>query len=884
MRVPRILSKSPLLAVLLALVCAGRAGAAPADPYVLIGWNDLGMHCINPGYSEVSVLPPFNNLWVQVIRRGDPPQIVTTGVSIEYSMVNNTTVQGKTDFWQYVNQLFGVNLAPGIGLTGNGLSGTMQVAGDHFEATGLPVLPYDDQLNWNPYQIANVTLKDNTGVVQTIQVVIPVSDEMNCAQCHAQGGSATIHLPNGGTADGYNNILAVHDYYHGVNGVTPPLTSRNLVDSKPVLCARCHSDNALGAPGDGVSKSVSLAMHGWHNISHAPDATCYSCHPGQRTQCLRTAIEEMGSKGGVPSCQNGNCHGGMAGMASPNRNPWVTEPTCEQCHDSRFGTGGKLYRHTTGHGGVYCSACHNSTHAWWRSTLAADNLLPIALQGSSDPIGACATCHTGGQSGENPHRASSATTAPAVPVLTAPANGAADVALTPTLSWNASNGATSYEVFFGTTSSPPLVASGGATSYSPGTLNSGATYYWSVTAANSVATAASATWSFTTASVVTPAQALRFVPVSPCRVVDTRNAPDAFGGPSMTAGSSRSFGIPQGNCGIPVTAQAYALNVTVVPQGPLSYLTLWPSGQDRPLVSTLNSFGGDVVANAAIVPAGAGGAVSVYAAQPTDVILDVNGYFDSAATDGQAFYPAAPCRVADSRAPTGLFGGPAMYGGQTRDFPIPSGACTIPPGAGAYSLNVTAVPSGYLGYLTVWPTGQPQPGVSTLNSWKGKVVANAALVPSGTNGSVSVYATQPTNVILDTNGYFAPPGGAGALSFYALPPCRVADTRSANGPFGGPTMEAGGSRAFTMAASGCSIPPAAAAYSLNVTVVPDGPLWYLTVWPAGSAQPGVSTLNSWDGAVTANAAIVPAGTGGAIAVYVTNRTHVILDVNGYFAP
>jgi len=46
----------------------------------------------------------------------------------------------------------------------------------------------------------------------------------------------------------------------------------------------------------------------------------------------------------------------------------------------------------------------------------------------------------------------------------------------------------------------------------------------------------------------------------------------------------------------------------------------------------------------------------------------------------------------------------------------------------------------------------------------------------------------------------------------------------------------------------------------------------------------VSTLNSWDGAVVANAAIVPAGTSGAISVYVTNRTHVILDINGYFAP
>jgi hypothetical protein len=67
-------------------------------------------------------------------------------------------------------------------------------------------------------------------------------------------------------------------------------------------------------------------------------------------------------------------------------------------------------------------------------------------------------------------------------------------------------------------------------------------------------------------------------------------------------------------------------------------------------------------------------------------------------------------------------------------------------------------------------------------------------------------------------------------------------------------------------------------------VVPDGVLSYLSTWPAGVPRPLVSTLNSFDGAVVANAAIVPAGTSGAISVYVTNPTHVIVDINGYFGP
>jgi len=322
-----------------------------------------------------------------------------------------------------------------------------------------------------------------------------------------------------------------------------------------------------------------------------------------------------------------------------------------------------------------------------------------------------------------------------------------------------------------------------------------------------------------------------------------------------------------------------------VPQGVLYYLTLWPTGQSQPLVSTLNSWQGAVVANAAIVPAGTGGAVSVYVTNTTDVILDINGYFDSPSVGGSlSFYPAQPCRVADTRGAAGPFGGPSMTSDQSRSFAVPSSGCNIPSGASAYSMNVTVVPDGLLGYLTAWPTGQSQPNVSTLNSQQGKIVANAAIVPAGTNGAMSVFVTDPTDVVLDIDGYFGAPGNTGALSFYPVTPCRVVDTRSPGGPFGGPTLAAGATRSFAIPAGGCSIPSTAAAYSLNVTVVPDGSLPYLTAWPTGSPQPFVSTLNSGDGTVVANAAIVPAGANGAISVYAAGQTDVILDINGYFAP
>ncbi len=375
----------------------------------------------------------------------------------------------------------------------------------------------------------------------------------------------------------------------------------------------------------------------------------------------------------------------------------------------------------------------------------------------------------------------------------------------------------------------------------------------------------------------------RFVPVTPCRLADTRTS-GWVGGGALDGVSARSFAIAPSWCGIPATAQAYSLNVTAVPHGPLGYLTVWPDGMAQPVVSTLNSWQGNVVANAAIIAAGQDGAVSVFASDPTDVILDIDGYFD--ATAGDSFYPVQPCRVADTRRQYGPLGGPALSAGETRSIPMLSGPCGLPAAATAYSMNATVVPTGYLGFLTTWAAGQPQPIASTLNSWTGTVVANAALVPAGANGATSVYVTNPTDVILDTNGYFAPPGSPGALTFYAVVPCRVADTRNPDGPFGGPEMEGGETRSFAIPASSCGIPSTAAAYSMNITVVPDGPLGYLMAWPTGAPQPFVSTLNSWDGTVVANAAIVPAGAGGAISVYTysAHSTHVIVDVNGYFAP
>ncbi len=380
--------------------------------------------------------------------------------------------------------------------------------------------------------------------------------------------------------------------------------------------------------------------------------------------------------------------------------------------------------------------------------------------------------------------------------------------------------------------------------------------------------------------------ALQLVTVTPCRIMDTRGANSPLGGPFLAAGMARTIPVPTSNCGVPANAAAYSLNITVVPRtGTLGYLTVWPTGQPQPTVSTLNSPDGSVIANAAIVPAGASGSIDAFATDNTELIIDINGYFVPPAASTLQFYTLPPCRVLDTRGPDGTFGGPFLRANLVRSFPVGSSSCGAPANAAAYSLNITVVPHGTLGYLSAWPAGQPQPVVSTLNSIDGTILANAAIVPAGTGvnaGGVSFFAPNDTDLIVDINGYFTPPG-AGGLNFYTATPCRVVDTRSPDGTFGGPAMGAQTTRSFPLAEGPCGLPDTALAYSLNMTVVPQAPvLGYLSTWPAAGTQPVVSTLNAYKGQVVANAAIVPAGAGAAVNVFVTDSTHVIIDTNGYF--
>lgn len=363
--------------VLIAIAACLLGSSASAQERLILAWNDLGMHCSNKDFSKIVILPPYNNVLAQVIEVGDAdhlPRVITDDMYVTYEIPGNTYSVGKTDFWDYEDQLFGVNLADNIGLTGVGLTGMMTSSGDHFHVEGIPLTPFTDAdlVNEDPYQLGLIKLYDTSdSLLATTQPVIPVSNEINCVSsgCHS---SETA-------------ILNAHE---DEGGFDPTDT--------PILCADCHASNALGMSGQPGLESLSEVVHKEHG-ERTND--CYKCHPGPSTQCLRGVMATEHNM----ECQD--CHGSVTQVGesiSSGREPWLEEPRCGSpaCHGPLYSEEvGKLFRQSRGHGGLLCSACHGSPHAILPSAHPLDNVQNVALQGYAGTLSDCRVCH-----GVNPDR------------------------------------------------------------------------------------------------------------------------------------------------------------------------------------------------------------------------------------------------------------------------------------------------------------------------------------------------------------------------------------------------------------------------------------------------------------------------------------------------
>ncbi len=356
-----------------------------SSEYVVFAWSDTGMHMMSPAYDQVILSPPYSSLFVQVVRRGDPPRLAIGDVSVEYRILNNTFSYGKRaygGFWDNAGVFGQPGLAHDTGLNfvdpaiHNGLSGSMLPFLDHFEADGIPVTPVDDSGAWNPFQVAEVTVKDQTGnVVATTQATIPVSDEIGCAKCHG--------------SDPYADILAKHDAAHATD----------LVAHQPVLCWSCHGSPLYQYPLQAGIEFLSRAIHTAHQTT---GALCLDCHPGPSGSASRTIAHTPRF-----DCSNRRCHGDLVTFVKTftrnGRIPWQDEPKCTRCHGSprEEDTGPFLFRDSRGHAGLFCSSCHGAAHATVPSRTASDNFQALQYQSDPHTIGSCKPCHEGSK-GQSP--------------------------------------------------------------------------------------------------------------------------------------------------------------------------------------------------------------------------------------------------------------------------------------------------------------------------------------------------------------------------------------------------------------------------------------------------------------------------------------------------
>ncbi|WP_446812249.1 dockerin type I domain-containing protein (plasmid) [Methylomonas sp. 2BW1-5-20] len=475
---------------------------------VLLGWNNLGMHCMDSRYAEFSILPPYNTIDAQLIVGGKLVTATSTPGATEYSITYeavadpvtgllNSTSKDKSDWAKFAPSLFpglkGLNppYAADIGLAGCNMPGVdspyvlntpqplvfqpSNAPLNSFQGEGIPITPTDDEGNKNTYPMMRLVARNSANaIIAQSDIVLPVSDEMSCKTCHAANTNPQAKPAVGWITDAnpereYRlNILKRHDEQEfskhltlysealaakgiDANGLYSSATvdqdANTLgIQTKPVLCASCHSSEALGTPSftgsTGTVSALTAAVHSTHSNVSAPGnnlslndsnnrSACYDCHPGSKTRCLRGAMGSAVATDGSMEMQCQSCHGNMSKVGDSHRTGWLQEPTCQSCHtgtaisnngkiryssvfnnpltydservavNQTFATnpdtpapGLSLYRFSKGHGGLQCSACHGSTHAEFPSSHQNDNIRNEQLQGHAGVTVECKTCHT----------------------------------------------------------------------------------------------------------------------------------------------------------------------------------------------------------------------------------------------------------------------------------------------------------------------------------------------------------------------------------------------------------------------------------------------------------------------------------------------------------
>lgn len=412
--------------------------SSDTDKYILLAWSDMGMKSVTDTSNTWMMLPPGVTLNAQLIERGETPDVLVDGITISYEIDKNfDNPADRVAFWKNAKALYNTDIPANTGLSGNGLSGTMQPGSDWFTATLLPVFPYTIDKKYMPYPDFTITAQNSDGeILAQTKVVAPTATEMACNTCH--GGYWKVDNRAGITNETAENVLATHDRISGTN--LQGMVQQGML----VLCNKCHADPSQEAPGNGQQLNLSAAIHGFHAnfLAERGAFYCVLCHPadsGGATRAFRGIHRQLGMDciychGEIEDhaisllkaeLENGKPHAEellqkLKPTAFKNiedikpRQPWVNQPDCLDCHvefampenDTTFNewTDGEedLYRNRTDESGrLRCAACHGSPHAIYPALNAynekLDILQPLQYMDEPYPIGSnmqCKVCHT----------------------------------------------------------------------------------------------------------------------------------------------------------------------------------------------------------------------------------------------------------------------------------------------------------------------------------------------------------------------------------------------------------------------------------------------------------------------------------------------------------
>ncbi len=371
-----------------------------------------------------------------------------------------------------------------------------------------------------------------------------------------------------------------------------------------------------------------------------------------------------------------------------------------------------------------------------------------------------------------------------------------------------------------------------------------------------------------------PAGASSFASVTPSRLADTR--PDQGVGGYIRLDANTIRVQISGRNGVPANATTAVLNVTVVNMVIAGYVTVWPTGNDRPVVSNVNiDSAGQVLPNLVTVRLGTGGAVDIFAQNIADIVVDVNGAYvpvTDAVSAGRFVGLDTAFRALDTRDT-----GTKVGLGEVKRVSV---AAVVPASATAVVVNLTATESNGPGFWTGFASGGDQPKSSSVNTdAAGQTRANQAILPIGTVGGVrgiDVFSSSGGHLIVDIAGYFTGPTDAPGSDGLFVPnvPYRTLDTRNST-KYG--RMYPGWIAEFDYTGR-----PLSQAVVVNLTAADTRGAGFFTGYPARTTRPLASNLNAtYTHQTIANHAILRTSTVG-VAIFTQGGANVIVDVAGYF--